>query len=187
MRTVTEEERQVILEHPELVMFHAGRDKTDVKRGGLMLVIPAVIAVFGPIPLCFTSFAEAHPNLVVIISLLWVLVVICVSVPAIMHYDELRRRKSEASHNINILKKALPKDLVVSVVTIKYIEPQQAEGVFIEEGEEKYFGYASCKNYIPLIPDSKVAIIRAEEDFFAFVKRDAVTESLFYEPETVNK
>ena len=49
IRKVTEEERKIIMEHPELVMFHAQNDKRDFISGITMIIIPALIAVFGPV------------------------------------------------------------------------------------------------------------------------------------------
>ena len=180
-RKVSKEERQLLLEHPELLMFKAGNDKSDFAGGIKMIFIPAAIAVLPPIPLCFTAFAEAHPDLVVILSLLWVIAVICVSVPLIMRYSARRTRKAAGDHNINILRHILPEELVRSVVTIKYIVPQQCEGAYTEDGKECSFGYLGYKNYIPLIPDTKIVIVRDDADFFAFVKRDSATESLYLE------
>jgi hypothetical protein len=53
--------------------------------------------------------------------------------------------------------------------------------LYLEDGEEKLFGYSGYMNFIPLIPDSKVAVIRDKEGFFAFIKRDDATESLYRE------
>jgi len=181
IRKVTEEERKIIMEHPELVMFHAQNDKRDFISGITMIIIPALIAVFGPVTFCFTSFAENHPKLIILLSLLWVIAVIIISVPLIIRYDEWQTKKDEGDHNINILRRRLPEEMVCNVVTIKYIVPQKCEGVYIEDGKEQYFGYFGYKNYIPLIPDTKVSIVRNDADFFAFVKRDEVTESLYRE------
>lgn len=181
MRKVTDEERKVILEHPELVMFNTRNNNRDFAGSITMFAIPALIAVFGPIPLCFTSFAENHSGLIVILSLLWVILVIGVSVPVIMRYSNWRTKKDNGEYNINILRKSLPKELVCNVVTIKYVVPQQCEGAYIEDGKEQLFGYSGYRNYIPLTAGSEVAVIRDNEGFFAFVKRDEVTESLYRE------
>jgi hypothetical protein len=50
--------------------------------------------------------------------------------------------------------------------------------LYLEDGEEKLFGYSGYMNFIPLIPDSKVAVIRDKEGFFAFIKRDDATDEL---------
>ena len=179
MRKVTEEERKALLEHPELVMFRAGNYKKDFAGGIRMILFPAVIAVLGPVLLCFTSFADAHPDLTVVLSIMWVILVICAAVPAIMRYSSWRTQKDDGTYNINILKKELPEELVCNVVTIRYIVPQQCEGAYIEDGEEKLFGYSGYKNYIPLVEGSEVAVVRDNKGFFAFVKRDDATESLY--------
>lgn len=179
MRRVTDEERKALLEHPELVMFHSGNNNRSFAGGIRMFLIPAAIAVLGPVLICFTPFADNHPDLTVVLSVVWLLVVICAAVPLIMHYTGWRTRKDNGAFNINILKKELPEELVCNVVTIKSIEPQQCEGVYIEDGKEKLFGYSGYKNFIPLIADSKVAVIRDNEGFFAFIKRDEATESLY--------
>lgn len=179
MRKVTEEERKSILEHPELVMFGAGSEKRDFAGGVKVMAVPVAIAVLGPVSLCFTAFAKAHPNIFVVLSLLWVIAVICASVLLMMRAYERRIEKDEGEHNINILRNILPEELFCSVVTIKFIVQQQCEGVFIEDGREETFGYSGYKNYIPLIPDTKIAVVRGDAGFFAFVKKDDATESLY--------
>ena len=181
MRKVTEEERKALMEHPELVMFHAGDNKRDFAGGIKMILIPVMIVVLGPVLLCFTPFADSHPDLTVILSIMWVIVVICAAVPVIMHYTGWRTDKDNGAYNINILRKELPEELVCNVVTIRYVVPQQCEGAYIEDDEEKLFGYSGYKNFIALIPDSKVAVIWDKEGFFAFIKRDDATESLYSE------
>lgn len=52
--------------------------------------------------------------------------------------------------------------------------------LYLEDGEEKLFGYSGYMNFIPLIPDSKVAVIRDKEGFFAFIKRDDRFINLMY-------
>lgn len=52
--------------------------------------------------------------------------------------------------------------------------------LYLEDGEEKLFGYSGYMNFIPLIPDSKVAVIWDKEGFFAFIKRDDRFINLMY-------
>ena len=181
MRKVTDKERQIILEHPELVMFYDGSDKRRFAGGIIIIVIPAIIAALVPVPFFFTAFAEAHPNLMVILALLWVIAVICISVALIMRYSSVQEKRDDGDYHVNILRNKLAKELFCNVVTIKYIVPQKCEGTYIEDGKEQTFGYSGYKNYIPLLPDTKVAIVWDDADFFAFIKRDNATESLYRE------
>ena len=96
MRKVTDKERQIILEHPELVMFYDGSDKRRFAGGIRIIVIPAIIAALVPVPFFFTAFAEAHPNLIVILSLLWVIAVIYISVALIMRYSSVQEKRDDA-------------------------------------------------------------------------------------------
>ena len=77
------------------------------------------------------------------------------------------------------MKRTLPEELFCKVVTIKYIIEQQAEGVYIEDGEEKLFGYTGYNNYFPLVPNTDVAIVTDNKSFWAFIKRDDATERIY--------
>lgn len=178
-RKLTAEERQILLENPELVMFHAGNYKGDIVHGIMPFLIVAVVAVFGPIPLCFTTFADNHEGLLIALALLWVIAVIAVSVPLIQRYYGWQDKKDKGTNNIRILRKVLPEELGCNIVTIKYIVPQQAEGAYIEDGEEKLFGYFSYLNLFNLIPEEKVVIVYGDQDFYAFIKRAPQTERLY--------
>ena len=110
-RKLTAEERQILLENPELAMFHAGNYKVDIVRGIMPFLIVAVVAVFGPIPLCFTTFADNHEGLHIALALLWVIAVIVVSVPLIQRYYGWQDKKDKGTNNIRILRKVLPEEL----------------------------------------------------------------------------
>ena len=46
-------------------------------------------------------------------------------------------------------------------------------------GKEELFGYVKYKNIFPLLPDTDVAIVTDNREFWSFIKRDDVTESLY--------
>ena len=179
-RKVTGEERQVLLEHPELVMF-------DVKESGrkeavttiAVFSIPAWLCIILPMLLLVSPFGQAHPTLSIALSFLIMLVVFCTFIPLYMHFENRRFDKEAESNYIKLLKKSLPKELECKVVMIKWIVYQKMEGAYIEDGEEKFLSYVGNKNIFRLIPDTEVAIVSDNETFWAFIKRDAVTESFY--------
>lgn len=180
MRKVTSEERQVLLEHPELVMFEV---KTSGRKEAVTNIavfsIPAVLCIILPMLLLVSPFGQAHPTLSIALSFLIMLVVFCTFIPLYMHFENRRFDKEAESHYIKLLKKSLPQELVCKVVTIKWIVYQKMEGAYIEDGEERFFGYVGYKNIFNLIPDTEAAIVSDNETFWAFIKRDAVTESFY--------
>ena len=178
-RKLTAEERQILLENPELVMFHTGNYKGDFVPGIMPFLITGLVAVLGPIPLCFTTFAESHEGLIISLSLLWVILVIAVSVPLNMRYFEWRDNKDRGKYSIKILRKTLPEELVCNAVTIEYIVPQQAEGAYIEDGKRKLFGFLSYMNLFEMTEDMKVVIVYGDPNFHAFIKRAPQTERLY--------
>lgn len=179
MRRLTQEERQVLLEHPELVMFNVNTEKETGIKTIAVFFIPALITISCAVALAFSPLGEAHPRLAVGLSVVLMILIICAFVPIFIYSDKRRYEKEQDNYNIRLLRRKLPEELYCKVVTIKYIVPQQAEGAYVENGKEKLFGYIGYKNIFPLLPDTDVAIVTDNKEFWAFIKRDDVTESLY--------
>ena len=96
-----------------------------------------------------------------------------------MYFSKRRYEEAQKNYNIGILKRTLPEELFCKIVTIKYIVEQQAEGAYIEDGEEKLFGYMGYYNCFRLVPNMDVAIVTDNKSFWAFIKRDSATESIY--------
>jgi len=179
MRKVTAEERQVFLEHPELVMFNVKYDKKGTVGTIALISVPSVLIILGGILLCLSPLGESHPTLTVALSVILMIVIVIAYVPLFIYIDNRRMRKEEDSHYINLLRRTLPEDLTVKFVTIKYVVVQQCEGAYIDGDREELFGYSGYRNIFPLEPGTEVALVTDNKDFWAFVKRDDATESLF--------
>ena len=72
----------------------------------------------------------------------------------------------------------MPKDLDCNVARVTWVEVQKAEGGWIVDGKEEYFGYCSYVNYFKFEPETAVAFVTGE-GFFAYIKRDPKTECYY--------
>lgn len=179
MRRLTYEERQVLLEHPELVMFYVDTEKETGIKTMAVLFIPAIITILSAVLLAFSPLGEAHPGLTVVLSVVLMILIICAFVPIFIYSDKRRYEKEQKTYNIRLLRRKLPQELFCKIVKIKYIVVQKAEGAYVENGKEELFGYVKYKNIFPLLPDTDVAIVTDNREFWSFIKRDDVTESLY--------
>lgn len=180
-RTVTPEERQILLNHPELVMFEPFRAmKMHRMSLGLSLVPPAVaaVAVFA-VGLAFPDFLNRRPTLFAGLAAL-LIVVTSALVPVLsLVLNDRMLREAERKHFADQLRKMLPEELTCNTAVVDYIVREKAEGAIMIDGRQEPFGYASCVNIFRMEPDETVAFVTDKQNFFAFVKRDAVTE-VFY-------
>lgn len=179
MRRVTNEERQVLLEHPELVMFQT-KWELDTKRVAIFF-IPGIMSVVISGVLAYSPFGRSHPELVTVISMTLLILFCAAFVVLYLYFYRRRSEKAEASYNAELLRSTLPEELFCTTVTIKYVIEQQAEGAYIEDGEEKLFGYTGYYNCFRLEPNTDVAVVTDNSDFWAFIKRDDATESFYGE------
>ena len=176
-RTITKEERQVLLEHPELVMFRV-KWELDIKRIAIFF-IPGIMSVLIPGAMAFSPLGRSHPGLVTVLSIALLILFCAVFVWLYLYFAKRRNEKGQKNYNIGLLKRTLPEELFCKIVTVKYIIEQQAEGAYIEDGEEKLFGYTGYNNCFPLVPDTDVAIVTDNRSFWAFIKRDDATECFY--------
>ena len=176
-RIITKDERQVLLDHPELVMFRV-KWELDIKRIAIFF-IPGIMSVLIPAALAFSPLGRSHPGLVTVLSIALLILFCAVFVWLYMYFSKRRYEEAQKNYNIGILKRTLPEELFCKIVTIKYIVEQQAEGAYIEDGEEKLFGYTGYYNCFRLVPNMDVAIVTDNKSFLAFIKRDDATESIY--------
>ena len=87
----------------------------------------------------------------------------------------------QESHYIKLLTKRLPEELICKTVTIEYVVYEKCEGAYIEDGKPQLFGYVGYRNIFKLVPGTEVVIVTDKKGFFAFIKRDKATESLYRE------
>ena len=110
-RQVTEEERKILLENPELVMFEPYRAvKIHRCSLGLALIPPAITSVliflFG---IAFPKALESHPNLFAG-SAVTLLTLACASIPVLFFYlDDRAYKKRREAHYKDQLTELLPK------------------------------------------------------------------------------
>ena len=176
-RQITKDERQVLLDYPELVMFRV-KGELDIKRIAIFF-IPGIMSVLIPAALAFSPFGRSHPGLVTVLSIALLILFCAVFVWLYMYFSKRRYEEAQKNYNIGILKRTLPEELFCKIVTIKYIVEQQAEGAYIDDGEEKLFGYTGYYNCFRLVPNMDVAIVTDNKSFWAFIKRDDATESIY--------
>lgn len=181
-RKVTSEERQVFLAHPELVMFYVDTaKKTGIETIALLaaIVLPAFLI---PIALIASPFGEAHPTPTVVISVVFTVLWVFVAAPWLfIHADQRKMQKEQESHYIKLLASRLPEDLICKTVMIDHVVYEKCEGAYIEDGKKQLFGYVGYRNIFKLEPHTEVVIVTDRKGFFAFIKRDEATESLYHE------
>lgn len=172
-RPLTDEERQVLMDNPELVMFMPRR--RGFEPVVFLLVIPVTTMVVLGGALFLTGVASALVNTAPVLSTL-VFVAIC----SLMPFACLRAKVwyDEAYGNDRELRELLRrKDLTVHVVRITGVVPQQAE-VYVEGEDGSFmFGIAStCHTFLPQ-EGGQVALIYGENVGMA-VRPDPRTQSL---------
>ncbi|MBR4913815.1 MAG: hypothetical protein IKZ42_00890 [Clostridiales bacterium] len=179
-RKVTPEEREILLNNPELVMFEPYRAFKTHRASLLTAVIPP----FGAAGLMFMwayffpGFIDAHPTLFAAVST--TLLVVAAGFLPITYFilDDSTYKKARENHYAKYLKMLLPKELECNIAHINWVEVQKAEGGWTVDGKEEYFGYCGFVNYFKFEPETDVAFVSGEK-FFAYVKRDSRTESFY--------
>lgn len=180
-RKLTPEERNVLLENPELVMFDPYKAiKTHWCSLGKALILPAVtglvIFLWGYL---FRDFVNSHPWLYAGIGC-GALIIACGAVPiSYFILDDRTFKKAREEHYATQLKMLLPQDLECRIAHILWVTEQKAEGGWILDGREEMFGYSGYVNYFKLEPDTDLAVISGGDKFWAFVKHEKKTESFY--------
>ena len=180
-RSLTQEEIDTLLNNPELVMFDPySAMKLHVVPGLFALIPPTTVLVAGA---CFILFfseeANKHPTLYSVIFVVLILIAVGILPLCYMMLDDRAFKKARAEHYREQLKKLMPKELSCEVMKVDYVVVEKAEGAFIRDGESVPFGYVTYVNVFEIIPGSDLAIVSDNNSFYAFIKRDPRTESLY--------
>ncbi len=185
-RELTSEEIQILLDHPECVMFDYWKAVKTHKFSLLQALIPAALSLLLIVAfiLMFPQFAEAHGNLTVAVSMILFFISIA-AVPLIyIKTDDRKLNKAKASHYKDQLKELLPSKLKMKLFVVDWMVVEKGEGGYYDEdGNEQWFGYVGCGNYFPINKGDELVIIYEEEykkgQFFGLVKKDPATMSLY--------
>ena len=179
-RKVTPEERDILLNNPELVMFEPCRAFKTHRASLLTAVIPpfTAAALIFMWAYFFPGFINAHPTVFAAVGM--VALVLASGFLPITYFilDDRTYKKARENHYAKYLKMLLPKDLECNIAHINWVEVQKAEGGWTVDGKEEYFGYCGFVNYFKFEPETDVAFVSSEK-FFAYIKRDSRTESFY--------
>ena len=179
-RKVTSEQRQILLDNPELVMFDPYKG-FKVHRASVWttLILPVITGVLIFLwGYFFPDFINSHPNIFAAVSTIS-LIVASAFLPFFYFFlDDHAYKQARKTHYAKYLKILMPKDLDCNVARVTWVEVQKAEGGWIVDGKEEYFGYCSYVNYFKFEPETDVAFVTGE-GFFAYIKRDSKTESFY--------
>lgn len=180
-RTITTEERKLLLENPELVMFDPYRG-FRTHRASLIkaLILPVVT---GALILLwwflYPEFTKTHPELFAGIGCV-ALIFVVGSVPMLYLVSENHAlKKARRVHYAKQLALLLPIDLECIIARVQWVTEQKAEGEWIIDGKEEMFGFSSYVNCFRIDPNTDLAVIRGRNDFLAFIKQDTKTESFY--------
>ena len=182
-RRITPEERNILLNNPDLVMFDPYSALICHRCSlGKALILPTItgVLVFLWGILC-PRFINAHPKLFAGIGCA-ALIIACGFLPILyMIIDDRAFKKARAEHYVKQLQLLLPNDLECKIARIQWVVVEKAEGGWILDGKEEMFGYYSYVNYFKIEPHADLAVITDSERFWAFIKRDTKTESFYHE------
>jgi len=178
VRQVTSEERNILLSHPEFVMFDA--NKVKPKRPLLALsFLPLLFCPFAFAIIAISGLVRVHPHIagfLMAMSMVFACIVLIILYTRIDDRYDSKYRDSHYSKHLHIL---LPHDLKCDVVHVTSVVREKAEGWYIKDGQEKMFAYSGMVNYIKTEPDTDLVEIYDGKGFWALVARDPLTESLY--------
>lgn len=180
-RVVTEAERQIMLDNPELVMFDPYKGWKPHRRSILFAFIPFIIAIVLIIvpALLFPGFVSSIEKIYVGVSMSLFFASIFAIPFVYVKLDDRDYKKNLESHYGRQLKALMPEKLRCNIVTIENITVEKAEGVWRSDGESVPFGFASYVNCFKMEPGMEMAVIYDSNGFEAYVKRDVRTASLY--------
>ena len=178
-RAVTQEERQALLDNPQLVMFHAKERKSRSYFPLIMMIATVLIGIGLTVPLCFTSLPEKHPVIFSVIALAIFILVLVIGVNLFLNIEDAVRENERETHCAKLIRESMPRNLVRIKVTIDSVVYEKCEGTWIVDGKEEFFGYVGFRNTFKLVPGRDLVIVTDRSTFSAYIKRDAVTESLY--------
>lgn len=181
-RKLTQEERNILLDNPGLVMFNPySALKPHRLSLGRALVLPMITgALFLLWGILCPVWINVHPNLFAGIGVA-ALIIACGAMPVLyMFFDDRTFKKAGDEHYAKQLQMLLPEDLECRIAHIRWVISEKAEGGWMIDGKEEMFGFASYVNHFSIEPNTDLAIVTDGKKFWAFVKRDPKTESLYY-------
>ena len=186
-RELTQQERQLLLDNPQLVMFNPTKGVTVfLKHPILLAFLPfAIFAVVIPILVfTFEDFFIAHDVLfsaVLVAGMLFTVIMI----PVVFCLRDKRVWEKEHSDYYRIpLKRVLPLTLMGSVVTITHVDFKNQQDIQYalltceEDGVEKKYNYFGFVNRFELIAGKELLVV-SDGEFFALVQRATLTEGLY--------
>ena len=181
-RKVTKEERNILLSHPELVMFDPYPIKTKK---------PALALSFLPLLLCPVSvgfiaasgLVGVHPHIAGFLMAMSMVFACILLIIVYVRIDDWYYEKARKTHYVEQLRRLLPEDLTCDVVHVKSVIREKAEGSYIKHGKEQLFSFSSMVNSIRIEPDADIVEIYDGKGFWAIVGRDPATESLYQKEE----
>ena len=184
-RKITSEEKNILLENPELVMFNPySALKTHYCSLGKALILPLFTALtFLLWGFLCPDYINSHPRLFAGAGCA-ALVIASGLIPVLyLVLDDRTFRKAREKHYAEQLRLLLPEDPECRIAHVQWIVYEKAEGGWILDGREEMFGYASYVNCFRIEPDTDLAVISDGEKFWAFIRRDVWTER-FYQRES---
>jgi hypothetical protein len=180
-RKLTAEERQILLENPELVMF-APKGTNYLKLWIVVEVFFFIVLIIG---LVFRNTVPFfNTNLFIGITMtgifapgpVFVLVMFLTCNPESWGRPNKRQQKT---HYLRELKKSLPRGSMINIVTIEGVVPQEGAIYFYVDGKNDSWGFTTYfANPFDLDNGDKV-VIAYGKNFRAFIKRAPQTEMLY--------
>ena len=180
-RKLTAEERQILLENPELVMF-APKGTNYLKLWIVVEVFFFIVLIIG---LVFRNTVPFfNTNLFIGITMtgifapvpVLVLVMFLTCDPKFFGKPNKRQQKT---HYLRELKKSLPKEVMINIVTIEGVVPQEGAVYFYVDGKNNSWGLTTYEaNPFNLDSGAKIVIVYGK-GFHAFIKRTQQTERLY--------
>ena len=180
-RKITSEERRILLENPELVMFDPSPGlNTHGHSLGKAVLLPAVTGiVFLLCGMLFPGLVHSHPVLFAGTGCTVLVLAAGAAAVRFLKPDDGMIRTAEKDHYVRQLEILLPKEPELRIAHILQVTYEKAEGVWLMNGTEEPFGYSSYVNVSKIEPDSDLAVITDGTAFWAFVRRDSKTESIY--------
>ena len=180
-RILTAEERQILLENPELVMF-APKGTNYLKLWIIVEVFFFIVLIIGLVFHNTVSFFNT--NLFIGITMtgifapvpVLVLVMFLTSNPKSLGKPNKRQQKTRY---LRELKKSRPKEVMINIVTIEGVVPQEGAVYFYVDGKNNSWGLTTYEaNPFNLDSGAKIVIVYGK-GFHAFIKRTQQTERLY--------
>ena len=186
-RELTQQERQLLLDNPQYVMFNPSKGVTVfIKHPILLAFLPFIIfAVVIPVLVfTFEDFFIAHDALFSVVLCVGMLFTV-IMIPVVFCLRDKRVWEKEHSDYYRIpLKRVLPERLtgrVVTITKVDFMNQQDIQYALLtveEDGVEKKYNYFGFVNRFELIEGQELLVV-ADGEFFAFVQRATLTEGLY--------